>query len=71
MAGKIFCRERRKVGEGEKRPLFRVVAVSDVDLKVYASHLRKKELEQIAQAVGAEVVYLGVEKGRGVGKAQT
>lgn len=70
MAGKIFCRERRKVGEGEKRPLFRVVAVSDVNLKVYASHLRKKELEQIAQAVGAEVVYLGVEKGSGVGKAQ-
>ncbi len=69
MAGKIFCRERRKVEQGEKRPLFRVVGVSGVDLKVYASHLRKKELEQIAEAVGAEVVFLGVEKGSGKGKA--
>lgn len=70
MAGKIFCRERRKIGEGEKRPLYRIVAVADVDVKVYASHLRKMELQQIAQAVGAEVVFLGVEKGSGKGKAQ-
>jgi hypothetical protein len=58
MAGKIFYRERRKVGEGEKKPRFKLVAVAGVDVKVYGKHLRKKELEQIAEAVGAELVLL-------------
>jgi hypothetical protein len=58
MAGKIFYRERRKVGEGEKKPRFKLVAVAGVDMKVYGKHLRKKELEQIAEAVGAELVLL-------------
>ena len=58
MAGKIFYRERRKVGEGEKNPRFKLVAGAGVDMKVYGKHLRKKELEQIAEAVGAELVLL-------------
>jgi hypothetical protein len=62
MAAKIFVRERRKVEEGEKKPRFRVLGVSGTDLKIYAKHMRKKELEQLAQAVGAEVVYMKIEK---------
>jgi hypothetical protein len=62
MASKIFVRERRKVEEGEKRPRFKVLGVSGTDLKIYAKHMRKKEIEQVAQAVGAEVVYLKIEK---------
>jgi len=58
MAGKIFYRERRKVGEGEKKPRFKLVAVAGVDVKVYGKHLRKTELEQIAEAVGAELFLL-------------
>jgi len=65
MAGKIFYRERRKVGEGEKKPRFKLVAVAGVDIKVYGKHLRKKELEQIAEAVGAELILLKQgEKGK-------
>ena len=62
MASKIFVRERRKVEKGEKRPRFRVLGVSGGDLKVYVKHMRKKELEQLADSVGAEVVYLKAEK---------
>ncbi|MFZ0449613.1 MAG: hypothetical protein WAL98_10265 [Desulfatiglandaceae bacterium] len=62
MASKIFVRERRKVEKGEKKPRFRVLAVSGGDLKIYAHHIRKKELEQMAKAVGADVVYIEVEK---------
>jgi len=58
MAGKIFYRERRKVGEGEKKPRYTLVAVTDLDLTFYPKHMRKKELEQIAEAVGAELVLL-------------
>lgn len=58
MAGKIFYRERRKVGEGEKKPRFKLVAVAGVDMKVFGKHLRKKELEQIAEAIGAELILL-------------
>ncbi len=64
MAGKIFIRERRKVEQGEKKPRFRVVAVADVDLKFKVEHIRKQEVEEIAQAVGAEVVLLKPEKGK-------
>jgi hypothetical protein len=62
MASKIFVRERRKVEKGEKRPRFRVLGVSGGDLKVYVKHMRKKELEQLADSVGAEVIYLKAEK---------
>ncbi len=61
MPGKIFYRERGKVGEGEKKPRFKLVAVSGVAIDFYANHLRKKELEQIAKAIGAKLVQM--EKG--------
>lgn len=64
MAGKIFYRERRKVGEKEKKPRFKLVAIAGVDMRFYSEHLRKKELEEIAKAVGADLVLLesGKEK---------
>jgi len=55
---KIFVRERRRVGRGEGKPRFVVVATEGVDLKLYTIHLRKTELEALAQSVEAEVVYL-------------
>lgn len=58
MAGKIFYRERQKVSEGKKQPRFKLVAVADVNLRVYGKHLRRSELEQIASAVGAELILL-------------
>ena len=58
MAGKIFYRERVKVQDGAKTPRFRVVAVAGVDVKIYANHLRKCELKQIADEIGAELVPL-------------
>lgn len=67
MATKIFVRQRRKIAEGEKKPRFRVVGVSGGDVKIYTDHVRKQELDQIASAAGAEVVYLS-HKGDGTGK---
>ena len=67
MATKIFVRERRKMGEGEKKPRYRVVGVSGGDVKIYTDHIRKQELQQIAAGTGAEVVYLA-HKGDGSGK---
>jgi hypothetical protein len=64
MAGKIFYRERGKVGKGEKKPRFRLVGVADVNLKIYGKHLRKNELEQIAEAVGAELIQLKGGEGK-------
>jgi hypothetical protein len=58
MGGKIFYRERQKAAEGSKQPRFKLVAVADVNLKVYGKHLRKSELEQIAVSVGAELILL-------------
>ncbi len=54
----IFVRERRKVEAGEKKPRFRVVGVHDLNLKIYVEHIRKKELDQLAEATGASVVIL-------------
>ncbi len=62
MASKIFVRERRKIEKGEKKPRFRILGVNGNDLKIYVKHIRKRELEQLADASGAEVVYLKVEK---------
>ena len=56
--GKIFVRERLKVGRGEGKPRFVVSATEGVDLKIYTIHLRKTELNALAEAVGAEIVYL-------------
>jgi hypothetical protein len=61
MPGIIFYRERGKVGEGEKKPRFKLLAVSGVDIQFYGKHLRRKELEQIATAVSAKLVM--VERG--------
>ncbi len=58
MSGKIFYRARRKTAEGEKKPRYRVVAVADCNLKIYADHLRMSELEHLAEALEAELVPL-------------
>ena len=58
MKGKIFYRERRKVQDGEKKPRFRVVGVSDCNLKVYAGHLRLSEIKHIAKEVSAKAILL-------------
>lgn len=55
---KIYVRERQKVGEGVKQPMFRVVAVTGGEIQIQAIHFRKFEIEQIAKDVKAEVVYL-------------
>jgi len=62
MSGKIFVRERRKIEKGEKKPRFRVLGVSGMDLKIYVKHMRNKELAQLAEATGAEVVFLTAGK---------
>ena len=56
--GKIFIRERRRVGRGEGKPRLVVTATEGLDLKLYTIHLRKTELDALAEAVGAEIVYL-------------
>jgi hypothetical protein len=63
---KIFVRERIKVGRGEGKPRFVVSATEGLDLKIYTIHMRKMELEAIAEAVGAEIVFL--PKGEGSGE---
>jgi hypothetical protein len=60
--GIIFVRERRKVEKGEKKPRYRVVGVSDLNLKLYVDHIRKGEIEQIAEATGAQIVFLETGK---------
>lgn len=67
MTPKIFYRERLKVGKGEKKPRFRIVAVNGVDLRIYADHLRKKEVETIAKEVGADLIQLEAEPSKNGG----
>jgi len=55
---KIYVRERQKVGEGVRQPMYRFVAVTGGQVQIEAIHFRKIEIEQIAKDVGAEVVYL-------------
>ncbi|NLX48624.1 MAG: hypothetical protein GXY82_01870 [Methanospirillum sp.] len=55
---KIFVRERTKVGEGVRQPRYVVLAVLGGDLRIYAHHYRKTELEQLASDCGADLVYL-------------
>ena len=65
---KIFVRERNRVGKGEGLPRFAVVGVhGSSDLKFFQLHVRKSELDAIAQAVGAEVVVLPRGTGKDVG----
>lgn len=58
MAGKIFYRERVKYSDGAQRPRYMLVAVHDMNLKVYGQHLRMSELKAIAEATGADLVAL-------------
>lgn len=60
---KIFVRERRRVGRGEGKPRFVVVAIEGAEMKLYTIHLRKTELEALAQSIGAEIVYLARGEG--------
>ncbi len=55
---KIFVRERRKIEKGEKKARFRVIGVSGGDVKIYAKHIRKHELDVLAKETGAQVVHL-------------
>ncbi len=69
----IFVRERRKIETGEKKPRYRVVGVHDLNLKIYVDHIRKKELDQLAEITGATVVVLKggkEEKGEKKGDVQ-
>jgi len=62
MAGKIFYRQRTKIKEGAQTPRFRIIAVSELDLKIYGNHLRKKELKHIAKKCDAELIELKRDK---------
>jgi len=70
MPGQIFYRERGRIGKGEKRPRFMLVAIAGLDMKVYGKHLRKSELEQIAKAAGAKLVLLKGGEGKKKGKEE-
>lgn len=59
---KIFIRERRKINEGEKKPRFVVVGAAGTDLKIFTKHIRRMEIEQIAQMIDAELVILEAGK---------
>ncbi|MCP4138075.1 MAG: hypothetical protein GY754_44340 [bacterium] len=61
MAGKIFYRERSKVGEKERKPRFKLVATEGINIQFYSEHLRKKELEEIAKDVGAQLILLKID----------
>ena len=61
---KIFIRERGKVGEGEKKPRFAIVATVGTDLRFKVKHIRKQEIEQIAEAIGAELVIIKAGKAK-------
>ena len=66
--GKIFVRERNRVGKGEGLPRFAIVGVHGSDLKFFQLHVRKSELDAIAQAVGAEVIMLPHGTGENAGE---
>ncbi len=65
---KIFVRERTRVGKGEGLPRFAIVGVQGSDLKFFQLHLRKSELDAIAQTVGAEIVMLPRGTGENAGE---
>lgn len=58
MKMKIYVRERMKVREGVKQPMYRIVAVTGGTVQIELTHFRKFEIEQIAKDVGAEVVFM-------------
>ena len=59
---KIYVRERQKVGEGVRQPMFRILAVTGGQLQIEGTHFRKFEIEQIAKDIDAEVIFLEPEK---------
>jgi len=64
---KIFVRERNRIGKGEGQPRFALVGVEGSDLKFFQLHLRKSELDTIAETVGAEVIMLPRGTGEDMG----
>ena len=58
MPGKIFYRQRTKMQDGARQPRYILVAISDLNLKVYGQHLRMGELKFLAESVGAELIQL-------------
>jgi hypothetical protein len=68
LMAKIFVRERNRVEKGEGIPRFAVVGVEGSDLKFFQVHVRKSELDAIAEAVGAEVVMLPRGTGENAGE---
>jgi hypothetical protein len=68
LMAKIFVRERSRVGKGDGLPRFAVVGVEGSDLKFFQVHVRKSELDAIAQAINAEVVMLPRGTGEDIGE---
>jgi hypothetical protein len=58
---KIYVRERQKVGEGVRQPMFRILAVTGGQIQIEGTHFRKFEIERIAKDLDAEVIYLEAE----------
>ncbi|WP_291462174.1 hypothetical protein [Desulfobacula sp.] len=52
---KNICQRKTKRG---KKPRLRIVGISGNDIKLYAKHIRKVELEAIANKSGADIIYL-------------
>lgn len=66
----IFVRERSKECRGTGRPRFVIVATLGTDLRVFARHVRKAELEKLAEAAGAALVYLPRGEGENAGEKE-
>ncbi len=64
---KIFYRERNKISGGDMQPRYAVVGVAGTDMTFFQFHLRKGELDIIAQSIGAELVLLPRGSGGHVG----
>jgi hypothetical protein len=58
---KIYMRERQKVGEGVRQPMFRILAVTGGQIQIEGTHFRKFEIDRIAKDLDAEVIYLEAE----------
>ncbi len=65
---KIFVRERNRISKGEGLPRFAIVGVEGSDLKFFQIHIRKSELNAIAQSIGAEIVELPRGTGENAGE---
>ncbi len=65
---KIFVRERSRIHKGEGLPRFAVLAVEGSDLNFFQVHVRKSELDAIAQSVGAEIIMLPRGTGQDIGE---